>query len=80
MAHKDLLGRELHINDLVILQVPNYAELMVAKVEALTPKKVRISYPDRLRKSERVSTLRDSHCMYKMHDDDAIVYRLTDKE
>lgn len=78
MAHKDMLGRELKENDLVICQQPNYADLLVARVESFTPKKVRVSFQKHHGKpGERDTKLFDSYYLYKMHDEDAIMYRLT---
>ena len=77
MAYKDVLGRELKENDLVVMQQPNYADLLIGKVESFTPKKVRVSFQKHHGKpGERDTKLFDSYYLYRMHDEDAIVYRL----
>ncbi len=78
MAYKDLLGRELKENDLVVMQMPDYADLIIGKVESFTPKKVRISFQKHQGKpGERDTKLTDSCYLCRLHDEDAIVYRLT---
>jgi hypothetical protein len=78
MAYKDVLGRELAVNDLVVMQQPNYADLLIGKVESFTPKKVRVSFPKHQgKKGDRDTKLCEPVYLYRMHDEDAIKYRLT---
>jgi hypothetical protein len=44
MAHTDFIGRELAIDDSVLIIVPNYREYALARVIAFTPKQVRVIY------------------------------------
>jgi len=41
---KDLIGRELAINDYVALMLPGYRSLIVGRIVKFTPKKVRVAY------------------------------------
>lgn len=41
---KDFLGKDLQIGDGVVVVLPNYRELVLGKIVAFTPKKVRVVY------------------------------------
>lgn len=41
---KDFLGKELNIDDEVVLTAPQYRFFVKAKIIAFTPKKVRVEY------------------------------------
>lgn len=41
---KDFMGFELNVDDWVAAIRPNYRELVLGKVVAITPKKVRVEY------------------------------------
>jgi hypothetical protein len=77
MPYKDLLDRELKQNDLVVMQMPSYADLIIGKVESFTPKKVRVSFPSQNGKNgERDTKLFDSWHLCRLHDEDAIIFLL----
>lgn len=42
--HKDFLGRELEVGDMVVVTEMNYRNLRKAKIIAFTPKKVRVEF------------------------------------
>jgi len=61
MIMKDFLKQEIKLNDRVILTAPSYRHLVLAKVIAFTPTKVRVeynntwNYPKEGKKSEYLS-------------------------
>ena len=43
-GYKDFLGRELAIDDSVIIIAPNYRHFVLARVIGFTPKQVRVAF------------------------------------
>jgi hypothetical protein len=76
---KDFLGKEMAKDDILIIRMPDYAGLCLARVLAFTPPKVRVEYFNTWNygrdKPRRMTRLIESYMVAKVDDESATAYR-----
>jgi hypothetical protein len=74
---KDFLNQDLATGDFVVMMRPGYRELMVGRVDGLTPKKVRVKYQPHWDKNGNLeNVVIDSTNLVKLEPTDALALRL----
>lgn len=76
---KDFLGRELAKDDILVIRMPDYAGLCLARILNFTSQKVRVEYFNTWNygqhKPHRMTRLLDSFMVVKMDEEAAAAYR-----
>jgi hypothetical protein len=76
---KDFLGKELAKDDILIIRMPDYSGLCLARVLTFTPQKVRVEYfntwNNDAKKPYRTTRLIEPYMVAKVDDDAAAAHR-----
>ena len=78
MEHKDHIGQELAVGDVVVMSMPGYSNIWLGTIVGFTPKKVRLEYESKWSYAGSMTMILVApETLFKVKSTDLVEYLLT---